>query len=56
MKLFNSEFLEQYFDFIMGEVEKGESFLIEHEGKQVVMVPYKDYHDAQEVINSQQSE
>lgn len=42
MKLINLEFMEQYFDFIMGEVEKGETFMIEYDDKRVILTPYNE--------------
>lgn len=42
MKLINLEFMEQYFDFIMEEVEKGETFMIEYDEKRVILTPYNE--------------
>lgn len=51
MKTINLEFLEQYFDFVIAEVEKGEKFTIIHDDKRVVMVPYQEYENAARLVD-----
>ena len=49
-KRVNVEFAQQYFDFLLGEIEKGEVFEIENEGKVVLLVPYEDHIAAMEEL------
>ena len=45
MKTFTVEEFQEDFDNLMDRVEQGESFLISHEDKSVMVLPYKEYKE-----------
>jgi hypothetical protein len=52
MQKITIKFLEENFDEIIGEVEKGKSFEIDDgDGKSVMMIPYKTYEDAMTLVD-----
>lgn len=51
MKKLNLESLTENFDEIMERVETGESFLIENEDGNVVLMPYANFKSAMDLID-----
>ena len=45
MKPFTVKEFQEDFDNLMDRVEQGESFLISHEDKNVMVLPYKEYKE-----------
>ena len=45
MKKFTVEEFQEDFDNLMDKVAQGKSFIVTHEGKNVIVLPYKDYQE-----------
>ena len=45
MKKFTVEEFQENFDNLMDKVAKGKTFIISHEGKDVMVLPYKKYQE-----------
>jgi len=50
MKTLTIEELQTNFDEYLDRVEKGESFLVKSEHGNVVLVPYKEYEEVDDLI------
>jgi PHD/YefM family antitoxin component YafN of YafNO toxin-antitoxin module len=50
MKSITIEELQSDFDAILDEVENGKSFLIKSEYGDAMLIPYKDYKEADDLI------
>lgn len=56
MEKFNVEYFQQNFDEIMERVENGESFMIQSEHGDAILVPYKEVVDIFEEVGVSEEE
>jgi len=51
METFTVEQFQENFDDLISRVENGESFIIEDDGKRVMIVPHKTYFDELQLLD-----